>query len=103
MSDYTQNDSRLRPAHPASFPWTPIPPPSDDSARVSVSLLDSSTITGAANRLSSFASDGEEWTLPAFSFLVEHGDEALLFDLGCRQDPENFMPYVLGSAELSVV
>lgn len=92
--DYQHNDPRLRPASPSSFPWIPLPTPESNSAKVSISVFDSSKLTGPGPLLSSFAKEGEEWLLPAFSFLVEHGDEAILFDLGCREDPENFTPYV---------
>lgn len=92
--DFKHNDPRLRPPQPSAYPWVPIPTAADESAVVSVSMMDSSNITGPGNLVSSFASEDEKWKLPAFSFLVEHGDEATLFDLGCREDPENFTPFV---------
>lgn len=91
--EFKPNDPRLRPPFPSEYPWTPIPTPASDGAKVSIGLMESSRIRGPGVALSSFAKEGEEWTLPAFSFLVEHGDEAILFDLGCREDPENFTPY----------
>jgi hypothetical protein len=93
--DYKTNDPRLRPAPPSSFPWTPLPTPESKDAKVSISVLDSSTLNGPATLLSSFAKEGDKWSIPAFSFLVEHGAESILFDLGCREDPENFTPYGL--------
>ncbi|WVQ63902.1 uncharacterized protein L199_002058 [Kwoniella botswanensis] len=89
-NSYTQDDPRIRPIPPSRYPWTPLSPSSTADDVVKVSLILTSTVIAPTNMLTSFDTGEEKTELPCHAVLVEKGDEAMLFDLGLREDPENF-------------
>ncbi|WWC91213.1 uncharacterized protein L201_006155 [Kwoniella dendrophila CBS 6074] len=80
MSDkYTQDDPRFNQFLPTLTP---------------VSLLLSSDVISPTTMLTSFDLGEEKSQIPCHSMLIEKGDEALLSDLGLREDVENFTPFL---------
>jgi len=86
---YEQSDPRLKPPHPNSYPWYGLPAPSSPEAVVKVFMIPTTSMTGPKDMLTAFSRSGDTETLPSCSFLIEHEDYALLWDLGLREDPEN--------------
>lgn len=94
MASWQADDPRLRPLHPSLFDFRPIPASTSTEAKWTVSILDSSSLRAKRHDFCSFA-DEDEWTVvPVLTFLLERDDEAIMFDVGLREDVEGFMPYV---------
>ncbi|WVR09064.1 hypothetical protein IAU60_006125 [Kwoniella sp. DSM 27419] len=93
MSDtYTQDDPRLTPVPLAKYPWTPMPSSSSltgGAGRVKVSVIPTSELSAPVKAFNAFEKGDKKETAPCWSFLIEHGDEAILWDMGLREDPEN--------------
>ncbi|WVW79356.1 hypothetical protein I302_101324 [Kwoniella bestiolae CBS 10118] len=89
-STYTQDDPRVRPIPPSNYPWVAIPPSKSTQDIVKVLLIPTSKVIAPTNMLTSFDTGEEKTELPCYSVLIDRGDEAMLFDLGLREDPENF-------------
>jgi hypothetical protein len=83
---YTPNDSRLTPINPSKYPWKPLPAPTHADAIVKVSMIPTSKIKGPRNVFTTLKEDGDEdeMVAPCWSFLVEKGDEGILWDMGLR-------------------
>jgi hypothetical protein len=91
---WSPDDPRLKPLLPSQYTFHPIPPSPSPDAKWDLSVLDSSSIKAPRHDFCSFAEKDELTVVPAFSSLLEREGEAVLFDLGLREDPENFMPCV---------
>ena len=98
---WTADDPRLRPLLPAQYTFHGIPAAPHAGAKWDLYVLDSSRLKAPRRDFSSFAARDELAVVPSFSFLLQRNNtdgkgqgEAALFDLGLREDPENFMPYV---------
>ncbi|ORY29316.1 beta-lactamase-like protein [Naematelia encephala] len=99
MSDtYSQDDPRLRPIPLSAYPWHPLPSPASKEAIVKVSLIPTSTLTAPSKVFTSFAGEEDKCEAPCWSFLIEKGDEAILWDMGLRQDPENSPDSIVNGA-----
>ena len=83
---YTQDDPRLAPIHFSKYPWKPLPPPPNGDATVKVSMIPTSKIKGPRNVFTTLKeeTDEEELLAPCWSFLIEKGDEGILWDMGLR-------------------
>ncbi|WVF65549.1 hypothetical protein IAT40_000277 [Kwoniella sp. CBS 6097] len=86
---YTQDDPRLRPVPLSKYPWTPLPPAQADSDIVKVSIIPTSSLSAPVKVFSAFDKSDHREESPCWSFLIEKGDQGLLWDMGLRQDPEN--------------
>jgi hypothetical protein len=82
--EYKQDDLRLRPVPLDAYPWTPIPSPPTPEAVVKVSLIPTSKLVAPLPLFTPGAKDDETEEAPSWSFLIERGNEAILFDLGLR-------------------
>ncbi|WRT69069.1 uncharacterized protein IL334_006052 [Kwoniella shivajii] len=92
---YTQDDPRLRPVPLARYPWRALPQSRSQDAVVKVSFIYTSEIIIPTSMITSIDIGETRSSLPCPSVLIERGDYALLFDLGFREDPENFAKPVL--------
>jgi hypothetical protein len=82
--EYKQEDPRLRPVPLDAYAWTPIPSPPTPKAIVKVSLIPTSKLVAPLRLFTPSANDDETEEAPSWSFLIEKGDEAILFDMGLR-------------------
>ena len=89
---WRQDDPRLRPLPLSQYDFRPIPASSSADAKWEVSVLDTSSLRVRRALVCSIADPVEVTVVPVFSFLLERGDRAILFDLGLRQDPDSFPP-----------
>ncbi|WVQ62538.1 uncharacterized protein L199_000680 [Kwoniella botswanensis] len=90
MSDtFTQDDQRLRPVPLDRYPWTSLPISDSKEDIVKVSIIPTSTLTAPVKEFSAFAKGDEREDSPCWSFLIEKGDQAILWDMGLREDPQN--------------
>ncbi|WVW81950.1 hypothetical protein I302_103953 [Kwoniella bestiolae CBS 10118] len=90
MSDtYTQDDPRIKPVPLDRYPWTPLPPSASKDDIVKVSIIPTSTLTAPVKEFSAFAKGDEKEDSPCWSFLIEKGQDAILWDMGLREDPQN--------------
>ncbi|GFZ51913.1 hypothetical protein JCM24511_09683 [Saitozyma sp. JCM 24511] len=87
--EYKQDDPRLRPVPLDAYAWTPLPSPPTPDAIVKVSLIPTSKLVAPLRLFTPSANDDETEEAPSRSFLIEKGDEAILFDMGLRADPEH--------------
>ncbi|KAF5366426.1 hypothetical protein D9758_009780 [Tetrapyrgos nigripes] len=69
-------------------------PPSNSTVSVKAFNILTSTSSVPANVFVEPVLPGRDtmYTLPAYSFLIEHGKRRVMFDLGPRKDMENFSP-----------
>jgi hypothetical protein len=81
---YTQDDDRLKPVPLGRYPWVPLGDPADPTAIVKVSMIPTSTLTAPLDVFTPLARKDDTIDSPCWSFLIEKGDEALLWDMGLR-------------------
>lgn len=90
MTDtYTQSDSRIQPLPLSTYKFLPLPTPPNSDAIVKLSLVPTTSMTAPRKAFTPAAAPDEKIDTPSWSFLVEKGDWAGLFDLGLRVDIEN--------------
>lgn len=92
---YTQSDPRLKPIPLDQYPWTPLPLPPSPDAIVKVSIIPLPAIDAPSDVFTTLRPPGEVEKMPCWSFLIEKGEEAMLWDLGLREvrppSPPNHM------------
>ncbi|WVQ93214.1 hypothetical protein IAU59_000278 [Kwoniella sp. CBS 9459] len=86
---YTQDDPRLQPVPLSKYPWTPLPSAQSKDAIVKVSIIPTSSLSAPVKVFSAFEKGDHREESPCWSFLIEKGDQALLWDMGLREDPEH--------------
>jgi len=90
MADkYTQDDPRIQPLPLSTYTYTPLPHSSGSSDVVKLSVIPTTTMDAPRIAFTPAAKADEKIKTPSWSFLVEKGDWAGLFDLGLRVDIEN--------------
>jgi len=90
MSDeYTQDDPRIQPLPLSAYTYTPLPHSNSPSDVVKLSVIPTTTMDAPRIAFTPAAKADEKINTPSWSFLVEKGDWAGLFDLGLRVDIEN--------------
>ncbi|WRT63722.1 uncharacterized protein IL334_000645 [Kwoniella shivajii] len=90
MSDtYTQDDPRLRPVPLEKYPWKALPLSTSKADVVKVSIIPTTTLTAPVKVFSAFEKGDKKEDSPCWSFLIEKGDKAILWDMGLREDPQN--------------
>ncbi|WWC66674.1 uncharacterized protein I206_100578 [Kwoniella pini CBS 10737] len=90
MSDaYTLDDPRIKPVPLQQYPWSPLPQAKSKDRIVKVSIIPTATLSAPVKVFSAFAKGDEKEDSPCWSFLIEKGDDAILWDMGLRQDPQN--------------
>ncbi len=84
MNSYTQDDPHLKPIPLAQYPWVTLPNPLNPEAIVKLCIIPTSEFEGPQEDFTSFKDRGEKTIVPCWSFLIEKGDEAILWDMGLR-------------------
>jgi hypothetical protein len=87
--NYTQDDPRIKPIPLSTYPFTPLPHSSSSNDIVKLSIIPTTSMSAPRIAFTPAAKEGEMIDTPSWSFLVEKGDWAGMFDLGLRVDVEN--------------
>lgn len=88
-SSYTQDDHRIQPIPLSKYNFSPLPSPPSSEAIVKLSVIPTTSMDAPRNVFTPAAGKDERINTPSWSFLVEKGEWAALFDLGLRVDIEN--------------
>jgi hypothetical protein len=86
---YTQDDPRIKPIPLSTYPFTPLPHSLSSNDIIKLSIIPTTSMSAPRIAFTPVAKEGEMIDTPSWSFLVEKGDWAGMFDLGLRVDVEN--------------
>jgi hypothetical protein len=86
---YTQDDPRIKPRPVSTYHFTPLPHSTSSEDVVKLSIIPTTSMIAPRKVFTPAAGADEKIDTPSWSFLVEKGDWAGLFDLGLRVDVEN--------------
>ena len=100
---YTQDDPRIRLVPLSTYPFTPLPHSTSSDDIVKLSVIPTTSMSAPRIAFTPAAKEGEMINTPSWSFLVEKGDWAGMFDLGLRVDVENEPKWVFSPLLLSLV
>jgi hypothetical protein len=100
---YTQDDPRIKPLPISTYLFTPLPHSSSANDIVKLSIIPTTSMSAPRIAFTPAAKEGEMIDTPSWSFLVEKGDWAGMFDLGLRVDVENEPKWVFFSPPLTHV
>lgn len=88
-AEYTQDDPRIQPVPLSKYPYTPLPHSGSGNDIVKLSVIPTASMSAPRIAFTPAAKEGEKVDTPSWSFLVEKGEWAGMFDLGLRADVEN--------------
>jgi len=92
---YKQDDPRIQPLPLSTYNFTPLPHSTSSEDVVKLSIIRTTSMIAPRKAFTPAAGPDEKIDTPSWSFLVEKGDWAGLFDLGLRVDIENEPKLVL--------